>query len=156
MEAEDIKTEQLPSDGSGEQTTIPAEAPEKASSLFEEPKITIEPETPPKKRGGRRKKASAEPSESVVKKRGAKVKQAITESAKALTARERAALMKPVLIIQYQEIEANADDLIEAVKADFKKSKPKTPITDLKIYVKPEERAAYYVINETVTGKVTI
>ena len=30
----------------------------------------------------------------------------------------------------------------------------RTPITSLKLYLKPEENAAYYVINEKDTGKV--
>ena len=33
--------------------------------------------------------------------------------------------------------------------------KKRTPITDLKLYVKPEERVAYYVVNEKFNGSVS-
>lgn len=45
-------------------------------------------------------------------------------------------------------------DLVEAAKADFHTAKKRALITDLKLYIKPEERTAYYVINETYHGKV--
>ena len=44
--------------------------------------------------------------------------------------------------------------LVEVAKADFKQTKKRTPITDLKLYVKPEEHTAYYVINEKFNGSV--
>ena len=43
---------------------------------------------------------------------------------------------------------------MEAAKAGFRQEKKRTPITDLKLYVKPEERTAYYVVNETFNGSV--
>ena len=46
------------------------------------------------------------------------------------------------------------DTLVEAAKAGFRQEKKRTPITDLKLYVKPEERTAYYVVNETFNGSV--
>ena len=46
--------------------------------------------------------------------------------------------------------------LVEAAKAQFKAAHKRTPITSLKLYLKPEENAAYYVINEKDTGKVDI
>ena len=39
-------------------------------------------------------------------------------------------------------------------KSGFRQEKKRTPITDLKLYVKPEERTAYYVVNETFNGSV--
>ena len=71
-------------------------------------------------------------------------------------AKAKALAMKPVVYVQYQESEAEIDALLEAAKADFKAKKKRTPITDLKLYVKPEERAAYYVVNgdENLTGRI--
>ena len=68
--------------------------------------------------------------------------------------KENAAHMKPELIIQYQGSEVNTDALIEAAKADFREKKKRTPITALTLYVKPEERMAYYVINGDYEGKI--
>ena len=48
----------------------------------------------------------------------------------------------------------NLDALVEAAKANFRQAKKRTLITDLKLYVKPEERTAYYVVNEKYSGSV--
>ena len=63
---------------------------------------------------------------------------------------------KPQTIyVQFQDSEVDIDDLIEKARADYKGDKKRAPkITDLKLYIKPEERAAYYVINEKFDGKV--
>ena len=68
--------------------------------------------------------------------------------------KEKASNMKPELIVQYQGSEVNMDTLIEAAKADFREKKKRTPITALTLYVKPEERMAYYVINGDYEGNV--
>ena len=68
--------------------------------------------------------------------------------------KEKAANLKPELMIQYQDIEVNTADLVDAAKADFHNAKKRTLITDLKLYIKPEDRTAYYVINETFNGKI--
>ena len=41
-----------------------------------------------------------------------------------------------------------------APKEDFRTVKKRMRITDMKLYVKPEEHAAYYVINGEFNGKV--
>ena len=83
-------------------------------------------EAPVKRRGGRRPKAEAAPEG------------------------------KPQTIyVQFQESEVDIDDLIEKARLAFRGDKKRAPkITDLKLYIKPEERAAYYVINEKFDGKV--
>ena len=45
---------------------------------------------------------------------------------------------------------------MDAVKADFRSSKKRTLNTDLKLYVKPEDSMAYYVINGTFEGKISL
>lgn len=67
----------------------------------------------------------------------------------------KAADLKPSVYVQYQGAEIEVGALLEAVKADFHSEKKRTRITDLKLYVKPEELTAYYVINEKFEGKVT-
>lgn len=68
--------------------------------------------------------------------------------------KEKAAHLKPALILQYQGSEVDMDTLVEAAKADFHSVKKRTPVTELTLYVKPEERMAYYVINGEHEGKV--
>ena len=63
--------------------------------------------------------------------------------------------LMPEFVIQYQGDEFSLDALVEAAKTDFRASKKRTLITELKLYVKPEERMAYYVINEKNEGKIS-
>ena len=69
--------------------------------------------------------------------------------------KEKAANLKPELFLQYQDCDMNMAELVEAAKADFHKEKERTLITDLKLYVKPEERMAYYVVNGDYEGQVS-
>ena len=81
------------------------------------------------------------------------------EKAEATAARaaekEKAEKLKPELFIQYQGAETDMSTLIEAAKADFHATKKRTLVTDLKLYVKPEEHVAYYVINGNFEGKIS-
>ena len=63
--------------------------------------------------------------------------------------------LKPTLIVQFQGDDIDLSTLVEAAKTEFHKTKKRTLVTDLKLYVKPEERTAYYVINESYTGSVS-
>ena len=70
--------------------------------------------------------------------------------------KERAENLRPDLILQYQGTEVNMEALVDAAKADFHGHKKRTLVTDLKLYIKPEEHMAYYLINETYEGKIPI
>ena len=100
--------------------------------------------------------AAAEPA---AKKKGGRKPMTPEEKAAAAKARTeskaKADSLKPAVIVQFQGSEVELDTLVEAVKADFRQAKKRTPITDLKLYVKPEERMAYYVVNEKFNGSVS-
>lgn len=88
-------------------------------------------------------------------------RQPMTAEEKAAAAKARAeekakaANLKPEIFVQYQDSETTIDALVEAAKADFHQTKKRTLITALKLYVKPDERVAYYVINEAYEGKIS-
>ncbi len=63
--------------------------------------------------------------------------------------------LKPEFVMQYQNIEIDMGTLAKAAKADFHTTKKRTLITELKLYVKPEEHMAYYVINGKYEGKIS-
>ena len=63
--------------------------------------------------------------------------------------------LKPEIFLEYQGTQTDMNTLAEAAKADFCTTKKRTLVTDLKLYVKPEERTAYYVINEKYEGKIS-
>lgn len=98
-------------------------------------------EEKPKRRPGRQP-MTAEEKEAAAKARAAE--------------KEKAENLKPELLVQYQGSEVDMASLVEAAKADFHKTKKRTLVTAMKIYFKPEEQAAYYVINEGYEGKVLI
>lgn len=99
------------------------------------------PETLPaeKKRGGRKPMSEREKGEAAKKRAEEKAK---------------AEKMTPVVILQYMDAEVDTAALIEAAKADFKATHKRTLITDIRLYLKPTDRAAYYVINDTFRGEV--
>ena len=67
---------------------------------------------------------------------------------------EAAAGKPETVLVQYPEVEVDIDELKERAKAAFREEKKRTPIKDLKLYIKTDERAAYYVINEKFSGKL--
>lgn len=70
--------------------------------------------------------------------------------------KEKAQNMRPEIFVQYQGGETSMDALVEAVKESFHAEKKRTLITSLKMYVKPEEHTAYYVVNDTFEGKIPL
>ena len=100
--------------------------------------------------------AAAEPE--VKKKSGRKpMTAAEKEAAAKVRAQEKAEAenLKPEFIVQYQGADTDLTALAEAVKADFRQVKKRTLITEMKLYVKPEEHTVYYVINGDYTGSIT-
>ena len=98
--------------------------------------------------------------EAVAGKKPRKPRRKMTPEEKEEAARKRAERkaqaenMQPDIYVQFEESEAVIKDLQEAAIADFRKEKKRTQIISFKLYVKPEERAAYYVINDAYSGKV--
>ncbi len=65
--------------------------------------------------------------------------------------------MKPEVFIQYQGKEAIVADAIEKAKAEFVADGHRvSSIKSLQVYLKPEEYAAYYVINQKFAGRVDL
>lgn len=63
--------------------------------------------------------------------------------------------LKPEVIVQFQGSDVDMAVLIEEAKSDFHKTRKRALVTDMKLYVKPEERMAYYVINGSFTGSIS-
>lgn len=93
-----------------------------------------------KKKPGRKPMTAAE--------KEAAAKARVAEKAKAEN-------LKPEVIVQFQGSDVDMAVLVEAAKADFRKAKKRTLVTDMKLYVKPEEHMAYYVINGDYTGSIS-
>ncbi len=106
-----------------------------------------------------KEKTATAATEPAAKKKGGRKPMTAEEKASAAKARAeskaKADHLKPTVIVQFQGSEVELDTLVEAAKADFRQAKRRTPVTDLKLYVKPEERMAYYVVNEKFSGSVS-
>ncbi len=102
---------------------------------------------------------AARPEDQVQKKKPGRKPMTAEERAAAAKARaeekQKADSMKPELFLQYQGGEVDMSALIEAAKADFRNTKKRTLVTSMKMYIKPEEHAVYYVINERYEGKIS-
>ena len=68
-------------------------------------------------------------------------------------AKAKAEKMVPEMMLQYAGTEQDISALVDFVKEDFKKNHKRTLLTELKLYIKPEDSAVYYVANGPVTGQ---
>ena len=115
----------------------------KVKKVAAEAKEQVLPVVEKAKRGT--KKAAEMTAETAVK-----AKETVEKAAKKVVTGETA----PVVYVQYMGEEEKVEDLVAAAKAAFAVEHPATKVEDLKLYIKPEERAAYYVVNEKFAGKV--
>ncbi len=71
------------------------------------------------------------------------------------TETKKTAEVKSEIFVQYREYETNMDRIEARIKEDYFR-KEVAPIQSMQIYIKTEDFAAYYVINEGCTGKVSL
>lgn len=135
---EDVKTETVKKVEEVKEQVLPVV--ENAVEVVEE---QAKPVVEKAKRGA--KKAAEKTAEKAVK-----AKETVEKAAKKVVTGETA----PVVYVQYMGEEEKVEDLVAAAKAAFAVEHPATKVEDLKLYIKPEERAAYYVVNEKFAGKV--
>ncbi len=73
------------------------------------------------------------------------------------TAKETKGELKPELFLQFQNKEAVMEEAIQAAKDQYVAAGHRvSSIKSLQVYFKPEENAAYYVINQKFAGKVKL
>ena len=93
---------------------------------------------------------------STVKKATAKTKAAARKaaaSAKSEVKKLEEAQVEKTVVLQYQGHEVSEKDLLEKAEAVYKETEGKA-VKKIALYLKPEEYAAYYVINGSFTGKL--
>jgi len=100
------------------------------------------------------KKAVAEKEVKKAKKETATKKTDAKKPAAKKTA-PKAEAKKETVVLQFAGKEFAMDAVVEAAKADFKANN-KGCVRSINVYVKPEEDAAYFVVNGKVTGKVEL
>lgn len=80
--------------------------------------------------------------------------QKIAQDKKRTTKKEE---LKPEVVIQYAGSAAQVEEIVEKVKKLYvEDGHYLASLKSLQIYVKPEENAAYYVINKKQNGKIEL
>lgn len=148
-----------------EQASAPAATVEEKPVVVAAPEVKAEAPAPAKKptaaKTEAKKKASpakkaAKPAPVADKPKAKPGRKPMTAEEKAARAEEKAkaAAMKPAIFIQFRGIETTADELVERARAAFKAEHKRTAVEQIKVYVKPEDNAVYYVVNDKFMGKV--
>lgn len=84
-------------------------------------------------------------------------KTTVKRGRKAAKAAAKKVAAEPKVYIQFGAGEASVDTLVEQIKAEYVNQGHRvSSIKDLRVYLKPEDGAAYYVINEKVAGRVDL
>ena len=84
----------------------------------------------------------------------------MTAAEKATTAKARAEEKKKAdamtlaLTMQYGGRDIDVKALVQATKDDFKAHHKRTLLSELNLYLKPEDSTLYYVANGSVEGKI--
>ena len=76
------------------------------------------------------------------------------EGTKAVEKIARTRIPVPSVVVQFSGKEVDTAALTDAAVSQFKSVKKRAGIKEIKLYVKPEENAAYYVINGDFSGKI--
>lgn len=98
-------------------------------------------------------KAEKKATQKAEKKSVAKKPATKKSTAKATTT--KTAVKKEVVAVQFAGNEYDVEAIVEAAKADFKANN-KGCLRSIKVYIKPEDNTAYYVVNSKVEGKVSL
>lgn len=101
-------------------------------------------------------RTTADVMEAAEKTAAAAQKSAREKMEEAKTCAQKSIARRPVksLILQYEGKEIDQEELLERAMAQFGSLEPQVAIKKIVLYVKPEEEAAYYVINDQYSGKV--
>ncbi len=118
------------------------------------------------------KKAAAEvkPEVKAVEEKAVAAKKPVEEKAAAAKKTVKAAAKKPAAaakkavkaektVTSFVELWGDQYDVAEVIakaEADFKANNKRKTIADIKVYIKPEEKAAYYVVNGDYPGRVSL
>ena len=138
-------------------TTVAAkvETKEEASKAAEVKVEAAKVEAPVKEEKVEAKKAPAKKAATKTEEKAEAKKTPAKKTATKTTAAKKE--VAPVVTVQFGGQEVSMDTVIANAKSAYEAAGNKvSSIKDIQIYVKPEEYAAYYVINGDVTGRIDL
>ena len=81
----------------------------------------------------------------------------VAAAAKTETAPAKKEVSQPEIFIQYGSGESSVGAVVERIRNEYVEQGHRlSSIKSLKVYLKPEDRSAYYVINDKVAGRVDL
>lgn len=102
-------------------------------------------------------KVNTEEVKSTVKKAAGATKRAAKKTADTATAAaKKAATPKSVVKLQYDGKEIDTAAVVAEAKSIFKAEMGRVAVKTCDVYLKPQENAAYFVINGSFTGKIDL
>lgn len=131
----------------------------KATVKAEPVKVAVKEETKVETKSVAKKVEAKEEVKETAKKAPAKKTTATKAPAKKAATKKTTAAndaMNTQVYIQTSYCEIVAKDVIEKSIEAYKNEGNKLKVKDINVYIKPEENAAYYVINEKIAGRVDI
>lgn len=72
------------------------------------------------------------------------------------TTRSRAKKPQVDVFVEYNNVQTSIQEIIDNVTSTYAANENQAEIKTLKIYVKPDENAAYFVVNETDSYKMDV
>lgn len=158
-----MKTEEFQTT-SEKESISPKLVVDNSTSIVEESKEPITREvkaksTSEKKIDAKANKIKKEPIQRVKRKRSSTNSATTTKKTSVKkTPSSKKASVKTSLVLQYQSIEVNTETLIAKVKDMWitTHNNSENEIKNIDLYIKPEEYSAYYVINNSVKGRIDL
>ena len=68
----------------------------------------------------------------------------------------KAAEVKDDVVVEFAGVQVSIDEVVENVKKTFAAQGNTEAVKSVKIYLKPEDQAAYYVINDEIEGRMDV
>ena len=87
-----------------------------------------------------------------------KAKEKAEPAIKEAVGKAQRAATKTEIFLQYNDYEMRMDDIIDKVRTHYlsEEGRKASDLKSLRVYIKPEDHAAYYVANQHDTGKVEL
>ncbi len=101
-------------------------------------------------------KKRTEPATKAMKKQGSRAADAVKAVGRDISESNAKKGVKTEFFVQYKDYEIRTEDIADKIREKYVAEGHKSSeIKELQVYLKPEENAAYYVINYKDTGKLT-
>ena len=79
-----------------------------------------------------------------------------TTAAAETAAEVKAAEVKAEVVVEFSGVQVSIDEVVENVKKTYAAQGNTDAVKSVKVYLKPQDQAAYYVINDEIEGRMDV